>query len=65
MNTPNPCWASYHEQWEYGSAEWAIHGDDPGATCLLPEGHLGPHQWTPNSDIIIRLTPAPDSPTDR
>lgn len=25
------------------------------ATCLLPDGHEGPHEWTPDNEIIIRF----------
>ena len=25
------------------------------ATCLLPDGHDGPHEWTPDSEITVRF----------
>ena len=24
-------------------------------SCLLEDGHDGPHEWTPNSEIIIKF----------
>lgn len=29
--------------------------DDMGTTCLLPEGHLGPHEWTREDEIVITV----------
>ena len=33
-------------------------GLTPDATCLLPDGHTGPHEWTPDEDITITFPPA-------
>jgi hypothetical protein len=29
--------------------------DLPNATCMLPDGHDGPHEWTPDSDIRVQF----------
>jgi hypothetical protein len=34
---------------------------EDGHTCMLPDEHEGPHEPTPDSDIIIRLTPQGDT----
>lgn len=56
------CWADQREHMEalYGwrSAEYQ---DCPGGTCLLPDGHDGPHAWTPDSEIAIRFAGGPDA----
>ena len=31
----------------------------PGATCMLLEGHDGPHEWTPDSDIGMKFSVSP------
>jgi hypothetical protein len=49
------CWQGYHEQWPDGSDEWARHYHEPSATCLLPKGHEGPHQFTPDDQIIVQF----------
>jgi hypothetical protein len=30
------------------------------ATCLLANGHVGPHEWTPDSEIIVSFVPSPE-----
>lgn len=32
-------------------------GEEYGATCLLDDGHEGPHEWTPDKDIRIAFAP--------
>ena len=27
-----------------------------GQTCMLPAGHLGPHEWTRDDEILIDFT---------
>lgn len=46
------CWADRAECAEYLSEEWALASVD-SATCLLPAGHDGPHEWTPDEHITI------------
>lgn len=52
---PVHCWAGYLESLEFGSEEWVEAFDKGDATCLLPDGHEGPHEWTPDSDIMVRF----------
>ena len=47
------CWAGELEQFEAGSPEWIeILSRVPG-TCVLEEGHEGPHIFTPDDQIVI------------
>ncbi len=40
------------------SEEWWEQWEEVcGATCMLPEGHEGPHQWTRDSDITVEFQP--------
>ncbi len=32
-----------------------IYGPEPRSSCLLPDGHDGPHEWTADSEIIIQF----------
>jgi hypothetical protein len=34
--------------WESGPRDWRC-----GTTCLLPDGHDGPHEWTRDDEIEI------------
>ena len=36
----------------------------PGHTCMLPDGHDGPHEPTSDSDILISLVPNTDEVTE-
>jgi hypothetical protein len=39
------CWFDFDDaEWETGT---------PGHTCMLPDGHEGPHEPTPDDQIII------------
>ena len=43
------------------SAEKLIHcwedgGEEIGSTCLLPDGHDGPHEFTPDSEIMVTFS---------
>jgi hypothetical protein len=55
------CWTSKREWCEqtYGhaSTEYLDTYDIPGgdATCLLPAGHDGPHEWTPDGGIVVEF----------
>lgn len=40
------------EQAERDVACWE---DGDGSTCLLPDGHLSPHNYTPDSEIRLRF----------
>ena len=54
--TPVPhCWADELSQYDIGSEEWrdvALRGN---ATCLLPAGHKGPHEFIPDSEITVEF----------
>jgi hypothetical protein len=39
-----------HRSEEYIDAQCS---DDYGGTCMLPEGHRGPHEFTPDSEIVV------------
>jgi hypothetical protein len=41
------CWEDRREFYD----DW----DLPAGTCLLPDGHDGPHEFTDDSDIIIQF----------
>lgn len=57
------CWAGKldTDDLEIGSDEWVNRwvrkeeGEDT-CTCMLPQGHDGPHEWTPDSEITITFT---------
>lgn len=41
--------------WESGP--WVgDYEDGHGSTCMLPDGHDGPHEFVPDNEIIIRFT---------
>jgi hypothetical protein len=29
--------------------------DEGRSTCLLPDGHDGPHEFTPDTEIVVRF----------
>ena len=35
------------------------------ATCMLPAGHDGPHEWTPDDEIVVAFEPRKDAGTER
>jgi hypothetical protein len=46
--TETRCWEdrrSYYVDW-----------DSPAETCMLPDGHDGPHEWTPDSEIVVQFS---------
>jgi hypothetical protein len=42
------CWADVRDGLELWESI-----DMPGATCFLPDGHDGPHEFTPDSEVVI------------
>ena len=50
------CWADkleiVTEEYGIGSDEWA-EAIVNGSTCLLEDGHPGPHEWTPDETIMV------------
>jgi hypothetical protein len=51
---PLHCWAGREEVDEKWRAEvYLVTEEEPGQTCLLPAGHDGPHEWTPDSRITV------------
>ena len=53
------CWVSKSDQVEFGSKEWdeifAYGGCD--ASCMLLEGHEGPHMFVPDNEIGVEFKP--------
>jgi hypothetical protein len=58
MDKKPHCWKDYRayveELYGWGSHEWH-ETFEPGksGTCMLETGHLGPHEFIPDEDIII------------
>lgn len=52
------CWKDKRE-WaletfgEHSDEHLATHMDGGNATCLLEDGHEGPHEWTADGDIVV------------
>jgi hypothetical protein len=54
------CWQGKREHTEFGSQEWHdTFLDDGDGTCMLDDGHDGPHEFTPDSQIIVQFLDAP------
>jgi hypothetical protein len=57
------CWAGKSDYYEalYGfmSPEHAAVYFEDGSTCLLDDGHDGPHEWTPDNAIGITFAEEP------
>ena len=54
------CWKDYQEWIEETTGKpWYEQYDslkyEHGATCHLPDGHGGPHEWTPDNEIMIEF----------
>jgi hypothetical protein len=51
------CWTDNMEHAEetygFGSEEWAREYIKPSSTCMLEDGHAGPHVFTPDSQIGV------------
>jgi hypothetical protein len=60
------CWKDLHthveEAFGFGSDDWAASFNKPGATCMLEDGHAGPHEWTDDDRIGVTFA---DSHGDR
>ena len=53
------CWHGENDDNEIGSDEWTeifIRGE---GACLLPDGHDGPHIYTPDDEFLIVFAPEP------
>jgi hypothetical protein len=64
MSAPNGnsgahCWKDRgewaQEEFGFGSQEWVESYLFGGCTCLLEDGHAGPHEWTPDGDIKVEF----------
>lgn len=60
------CWTNYGEwlQETYGylserHVAYLADEDGPRRTCMLPEGHRGPHEWTNDTDITVTFKEKP------
>jgi hypothetical protein len=54
------CWkdCGQHVEEVFGSGsvehwDFVVHGK--GGTCMLREGHPGPHEWTDDTEIVVSL----------
>jgi hypothetical protein len=60
------CWKDRREWIEetcgFHSPEHLATYNEPGATCLLEDGHEGPHEWTPDEGITVQRLLAADGP---
>ena len=52
------CWASQEDEYEFGTDEWAEAFNRGFGICMLPDGHDGPHVFTPPEDIAISFAPS-------
>ena len=54
------CWQD-KEEWiirkygEYSDEHLAMIADDEFAICMLPRCHDGPHEWTPDDEIVVHF----------
>lgn len=59
MNRQVHCWTGRLEHAEavhgWGSDEYWKAYDLPSATCMLPDGHAGPHEFMDDSNITVRF----------
>ncbi len=51
------CWKGIMDDLEFGTDAWLRASIDlpARATCMLPDGHDGPHEWTPNDQIRVNF----------
>lgn len=62
---PVHCWADGPEETilfddETGAGDegqWWGRVRSIGSTCMLPDGHPGPHQFTPDDEITVEFRP--------
>lgn len=52
------CWIGNSEVVEWGSDAWAEAFNNP-ATCMLLDGHEGPHEFVPDSEIVVSFEDKP------
>ncbi len=59
------CWADAWGDHEVGSPEYlaARLAWPRGGTCLLPDGHDGPHEFTPDDQIFVIFAPFDEPPS--
>lgn len=53
------CWADLRDTLPFGSEEWVNTFETGNATCMLEDGHLGPHEWTPDDEIGVSFERTP------
>lgn len=54
------CWADQAEfvaATEGGDSLAWLEAWRRNGTCLLPRGHDGPHEWTPDGEIVAEFVP--------
>ena len=51
------CWKDYREYVDEKSKGCTTF-TGPSMTCMLMDGHEGPHEWTPDSDITVEFIDA-------
>lgn len=51
------CWQGENDENEIGSDEWVEIFLRGGGICMLPDGHEGPHVFTPPDEITISFAP--------
>lgn len=60
------CWEDLHDwaaqTYGWGSDKWAEIYSGDNATCMLPAGHEGPHQWTDDKKIGVTFLPDDSEP---
>lgn len=56
------CWQGRRDTLEYASQEYFDEIETCGHTCLLENGHDGPHEWTRDDEIMVTFVapPAPE-----
>lgn len=56
-DNPSHCWADPRDGLELWESI-----DVPGATCLLADGHDGPHEFVPDFEVTVRFRSVTDNP---
>jgi hypothetical protein len=51
------CWADYSTCLHAGLAPFDADLYSVGGTCLLPSGHIGPHEFTRDDEILVTFSP--------
>lgn len=50
------CWQSRNdwlEKHDFDTYAAEFFENKPDCCCMLPDGHDGPHEWTPNDEIVV------------